>query len=303
MRWLVVLVVPVLALSTSLAHAAWPGFDPEDLMLDGPHRAGSSEMRGESWITLLGFTRQFSDRRDVGVMAMVGLAFDRIATGPVHAISDRPVPLPPAPAEPPKEPAKDTRPASSTSSVFSLDPRLARATVAAAWRAAGLGVDDTRIDAIVARARLSAALPETRLRAMRLVDTQGHVDTSTTTDNVRYYDMAGANLWLEARLTWHLDRLLYADDEPTLERVRLERIDARSRIAAKILEVLFQWQRALVDVKDAAPGTREELDARLRALEAEVALDVLTAGGFAKARAAALPAEAASATKQQAGHE
>jgi hypothetical protein len=227
--------------------------------------------------------REFSEKRDVGVMAVVGVAFDRIAAGPVHAISDRPTP-PPAP-----DPPKDSR--APPVDKLPLDPRLARATVVSAWRAAGLGVDDAKIDAIVARAHLSAALPETRLRAMRLVDEEGHVDTAPTTDSVRYYDMAGANLWLEARLTWHLDRLLYADDEPTLERVRLERIDARSRIAAKVLELLFQWQRAVIDAKDAAAGTREELEARVRAAEAQIALDVLTAGGFAGARGAAPPPE------------
>lgn len=295
MRWLVLLLVPFVALSTSPAHGAWPALDVEDLVMDGPHRAGSRNLRGESWVTLLGFSREFPNRHDFGAMAVVGLAFDRIATGPVHAITDRPSPLPVVPADVPKEPrAPPDR--------LPLDPRLARATVVAAWRAAGLGVDDARIDAIVSRARLSAALPETRLRAMRLIDEQGHVDTTPSTDTVRYYDMTGANLWLEARLTWHLDRFLYADDEPTLERVRLERIEARSRIAARILELLFQWQRALVDARDAAPGTREELEARVRTIEAEVALDVLTAGGFATARAATPAAESEKPGKQ-AGHE
>jgi hypothetical protein len=145
-------------------------------------------------------------------------------------------------------------------------------------------VDDAKIDAIVARAHLSAVLPETRLRAMRLVDEQGHTDTTPATDAVRYYDYGGASLWLEARLTWRLDRLLYSDDEPTLERVRLERIDARARIATKVIELLFQWQRAILDERDAPPDAREALDSHLRAVEAELALDVLTGGWFGKTR-------------------
>ena len=82
-------------------------------------------------------------------------------------------------------------------------------------------VDDSRIDAMVARARASAALPETRLRMMKVIDDSSHLGVIPTDTST--YDLAGADLYLEARLTWRLDRLLYADDEPTLERTRLER--------------------------------------------------------------------------------
>ena len=85
---------------------------------------------------------------------------------------------------------------------------------------------------------------------------------------------------LELRLTWRLDRLLYAGDEPTLERVRLERLDARSRLATRTLEVLFTWERATVELRQATTGSPEETSARLRASEARATLDVLTAGWF-----------------------
>lgn len=277
MRWpFVLLVLAALMLVPSIAHATWPDgeLDREDRIAVGTHRAGASDLHGRSWFSLAAFEHVFADRRDVGLIAVVGIAFDRIAAGPTHAIGDHPTPPPPPPPEPPKpEPPR-----------FPVDPLFARASVAAAWRASGVGGDDEKIDSIIARARQSAALPETRLRAMRLVDERDHVDATPTTGDTRYYDYAGANLWLEARLTWRLDRLLYADDEPTLERVRLERMEARAKIAGKVLDSLFQWQRALVDTRDAIPGSREELEARLRAIEAELTLDVLTAGWFTKAR-------------------
>jgi hypothetical protein len=141
-----------------------------------------------------------------------------------------------------------------------------------------LGVDDARIDAMVARARASAALPETRLRVMKVVNDSssvGIIPTDTST-----YDLAGANLYMEARLTWRLDRLLYADDEPTLERTRLERQDARERVASRVLDTLFQWQRAYIALRGAAAGSKEAIDASLRLAEAEAALDVLTGGWF-----------------------
>ena len=206
-------------------------------------------------MSLVGFERQLlSGRRDVGGMVVVGLALDRIAAGSVHrhrrpAASPR---LPPAASRLPRGGARRSRRLAA--------PQLARKCVAAAWRTAGLGADDARIDALISRSRASALLPETRLRAMRLWDDASHATTLATTDDTSYYDAIGANLVLEVRLTWRLDRLLYAGDEPTLERVRLERQDARARVAARTLEALFAWQRATV----ARGGGGRRLAARSR---------------------------------------
>jgi len=115
---------------------------------------------------------------------------------------------------------------------------------------------------------------------MRLWADADHVTTAPTTDTASFYDSVGANLVLELRLTWRFDRLLYAGDEPSIERVRLERQDARARVATHVLEVLFAWQRARFAEADAPPGSRELQEARLRAAEAEATLDVLTGGWF-----------------------
>jgi hypothetical protein len=301
MRWLYA--VLLVAIPVRAARAApWEAeIERSAMSLPVAHRAGAGDLRAGSWFTLAGFSRAFGTHRELAVFATVGLALDRIAAGPVHAIADRPgapPPQPPAPPPPPPSPAPVAPPPppngtpptrAGPAARLVLDAALARGAVAAAWRAAGLGVDDAKIDAIVSRARLSAVLPETRLRVVRMVDDGTHSDAYPADETPRYYDYAGANLWLEARLTWRLDRLLYADDEPTLERVRLERIDARARVATKILELIFQWQRATLDVADAPPATREELEAYARRLEAEIALDVLTGGWFGKSRPRPLP--------------
>jgi hypothetical protein len=159
---------------------------------------------------------------------------------------------------------------------------LAHACVAAAWRTSGLGTDDARIESIVSRSRTSALLPETRVRAMRLWTDAAHTTTLASQDATTLYDAIGANLVLELRLTWRLDRLVYAGDEPTLERVRLEREEARSRMATRTLEALFAWQRAGVEVSEALAGTHEELAAGLRLAEAAATLDVLTGGWFSE---------------------
>ena len=62
--------------------------------------------------------------------------------------------------------------------------------------------------------------------------------------------------------------------------MRLERQEARSRVAGRVLDLLFAWQRAVIDAHEAPAGSRSEIDATVRVWEAEVALDVLTAGWF-----------------------
>ena len=136
-------------------------------------------------------------------------------------------------------------------------------------------------------------MPETRLRAIRFDDQRLYTDASSNATPLR--DSAGANLGLEARLTWRFDRLLYAEDEPSFERMRLERHDARARIAGRVLEALFHWHRAWLELRWAQaasrdarepPGrpSRDEAEAALRVLEAEATLDVLTSGWFTASR-------------------
>jgi hypothetical protein len=267
-------------------------FDEEDhvVMRFGGH-LGTSDVHGQSWVSLVGFAKQLqSGRNDIGGILVVGLALDRISTGPAHRLADPPRPgrpvLQPSPPSPPSPPAPQPAPAPPAAAAsaaplkLEVSAALARETVAAALRTSGLGVDDARIDALVSRARASAWLPETRMRALRLWNDATHTTTVATTDTASFYDAVGANLVLELRLTWRLDRVLYAGDEPNLERVRLERFDARTRLATRTLEVLFAWERATLEVRQAVSGSREEVEARVRAAEARATLDVLTGGWF-----------------------
>ena len=244
---------------------------------------------------LAGFHKSLSGKNDIGGIVVLGLALDRIATGPVHRVVDVPRTAPaatasmpaatPAPAPAPA-PAFAPAPAPASAPAPKLlplaRPALARKCVAAALRTSGLGTDDDRIDSLIARARASAWLPETRMRAMRLWTDAANTTTLASTDTANFYDAVGANLVLELRLTWRLDRLVFAGDEPTLERVRLERLDARSRLATRTLESLFAWQRAKLDEDRAADGSPEKLQAAVHAAEARATLDVLTGGWFSE---------------------
>jgi hypothetical protein len=223
-------------------------------------------------------------------MLVVGLALDRLAlrqhagvTHVAHVAQATGVADPPSSAPaPPAPPAPLVRPAVASSGPGSLPTALARQCVAAALRASGLALDDARLDALIDRSRESAWLPDMRVRAMRLMTDAAHATTLATTDGTTYYSATGANLVLEMRLTWRFDRLIYAGDEPAIERARMEKQEARSKLATRTLEALFAWQRAVVDVREALAGSHEELEARLRIAEAHATLDVLTDGWFSR---------------------
>lgn len=222
---------------------------------------------GHAWLSLVGFSRRstLTNQREVGGFVVVGLPLERAARPTVKPVSD----------------VTRVVAVDGGAATLALTARLARSCVAAAWRAAGLAVDDARLASIVSRARWSAILPEARIRAVRFDDAR--LSTDTGTDSTKWRDSSGANVGFEGRLTWRLDRLLYADDEPAFERMKLERHDARTRIASRTLDALFHWQRAWLELRSLPSdvrGTRDEADAALRVLEAEAALDVLTGGWF-----------------------
>jgi hypothetical protein len=261
--------------------------DVEDLV-EGTHASrrhgGSQKLRVGSWLSLGGFFRIVDEKQDVGLYVLVGVALDKVTQGPVHRIDEPRGPVSEGAlfgasfADGPTPSPAHAAVATDKPPPLLVTPLVARHAVTAAWKTSALGVDDARIDSMVARARASAALPETRLRAMKVVADSSKLGVIPTDSST--YDIAGANLYLEGRLTWRLDRLLYADDEPTLEKTRLDRQDARERIAGRVVDSLFQWQRALIAERGALVGSKEASDASLRLAEAEAALDILTGGWF-----------------------
>lgn len=175
----------------------------------------------------------------------------------------------PAPA---KDPAPAPRPVGPT----------ARAVVQAAFRAAGLGAEVERLEVMAARARASAALPELRLRGMRTTDSAVRF-TPTDTDPYRATESGSAAYLVEARFVWRLGRALFADEEVSIERLRVDRDDARRALAGKVLVAFFEWRRAREVVRDASLSSAEHLAAEVRADEAAATLDVLTDGWFSSA--------------------
>jgi hypothetical protein len=169
--------------------------------------------------------------------------------------------------------------------VWRLTPGLIQSTLRAALRHAGAAGQSARLASLRARSRSSAALPELRLGAGRSTDQALRLSPSVSEPD-RYTVSDGADLWLEARLSWKLDRLLFAREELDLERLASAASAARYRRVRQVLDALFAWQKALFDAADPAAPSDRQLLAELRALQAAAELDVLTGGWFSEQIAA-----------------
>jgi hypothetical protein len=171
--------------------------------------------------------------------------------------------------------------------------------VRAALRVRGALRADDRLDGLAARSRASSALPELTLRAVRSTDQSLRLSPSGTLVN-DYTQTGGAGLSLEARATWKLDRLVFADEELRVERLRAQRERSSERVVASVLKLLFTWHRARAHLSDPDLTPEEQLRLEVEQLEAEAALDVLTDGLFSSERRAR---EAAAVSKAPAAAE
>lgn len=156
-----------------------------------------------------------------------------------------------------------------------------KALARAAWREAGVSPDDDALDRLATRARASAVLPELRLRVQRSVDESLRL-VPTDDDPFRTQAYGGTGTRMEVRLTWRLDRLVFADEEVPLERIRTERAEQRVKVLARLVEHVTAWQRA--KARSAVAGLADEEKAELvaRELAAEAALDAMTDGAWSR---------------------
>ncbi|MFO0762595.1 MAG: hypothetical protein U0359_39510 [Byssovorax sp.] len=279
------------------AHA---GSAPLWLALDT--RAGQDERGERAWSALLVLNLPL-DRIAAVRPLRAAIAEGPGAPGPRDPGRAAPPPPPPE-LKPPARPARPEAPAppAAPSKVappagaerppplaipIPVSAAAAATLVEAALRRAGLLDPGARADLLAARAHRSALLPELRLRVSRTVD-EGQTLSPTEYDPTRRTATGGTSLWVEARATFRLDRLLFADDELGFERMREQRAEQQQRLRARVLERLFAWQRASALAADPSAAPEENLTARLHAAEAEVELDVLTGGAFSRWRASAI---------------
>ncbi|HTM45704.1 MAG TPA: hypothetical protein VL137_12150 [Polyangiaceae bacterium] len=236
-----------------------------ELWLQGTY----SERLGErqSWTALLGVTIAF-DRLNAPRIPLPG---DAKSAAVAQEASD--------PGVAPVEKSEPARATDAPKSAWRLSNALIQAAVVEALRTAGVKVTDERLDSMRARARSSAALPELRLGAGRSTDQSLRL-TPTVTDPYRYTQAGGAGLWLEARVSWRLDRLLFAREELAVERLARDQDQVRWKCVRAVIDALFAWQKALIEEADPLLSPEQQQLAQLRALRAAAEVDALTGGWF-----------------------
>ncbi|HET9934430.1 MAG TPA: hypothetical protein VFQ35_27190, partial [Polyangiaceae bacterium] len=140
---------------------------------------------------------------------------------------------------------------------------------------------DERLQGLSSRMRAAAALPELSLRAARSTNESLRLSPNGTLVN-DYTQTGGAGVIFEARATWRFDRLVFADDELHVERLRIQRERVRERVIELLLKHLFTWQRARSRLLTGGDTLSDEERALGEAEldSARAALDVLTDGAF-----------------------
>ncbi len=163
---------------------------------------------------------------------------------------------------------------------LSLDRQFLADVAEAALVAQGCDDAWSRLEHLGTRNRVSALLPEVALRAGRERDTALRL-TPTDTDPYRYTMSGATNLLLEARLSWRLGRLLFSSEDLGIERLRLARSRERQRVVERTMSILFRWLRSQSELTSGRKLTsRQVRAAKWERTQAEMRLDVLTAGWF-----------------------
>ncbi|NUQ79404.1 MAG: hypothetical protein HUU21_38330 [Polyangiaceae bacterium] len=269
----------------------------------------ASTSQAPIWLSLsAGVALLKNGRRSIEASLLLSIPLERFAlrppsAGTAQSIADAPVPTlkppprrpAPDPAPPPKDmidppEAPSASPPTEAPKIeipVLITPEIARSATRAALRHARLEDASARVDALATRARSSALLPEIRLRASRLVDEAEQL-SPTEYDPGRVTASGGTSVWLEARGTWRLDRILFADEEIALEKMRHDRADAQAKLIQKVLELLFAWQRAVALKEHLESAASADIEARVTAAlnvaETEASLDVITGGWFGRFR-------------------
>jgi len=259
-----------------------------------PH-SDSAAARGAWWLRLRGgYARSGEPRERVFGVLELGIALDNLVADPRAlaapsdgaASSDETAPsaAPRGSPSPAPQPGQ-LRPWPSASlrspPTLTLTPALARATLAAAARVADGATPLHQLDSMASRTRSAAALPELRLAAGSSRD-QSQKLSPTLADPARFTRDGGRDLWFEARLTWHLERGLFSQDEIAIERLKSQAIEQRQQRSRQVLDALVDWQRARLARSSELLSEEERAAAALRELEALLRLDAWTDGWFSR---------------------
>jgi hypothetical protein len=135
------------------------------------------------------------------------------------------------------------------------------------------GIDPSRADGAMERARLAGLLPMVRagLRQGTGYDfLQRQTDTTGTSSLTGIQDLA-----FIGQLTFRLDRLLYATDERTLLRESRTAAEQRMQIVSETVRLYFERRRLLVEIQLTG---ETDLDREARIAEIDALFEVMSGG-------------------------
>lgn len=182
------------------------------------------------------------------------------------------------------DPRKTRKPPPDRHALPIVKPEDARAAIAASKRRRGTAAVLDDLDGLASRARYASLLPTLRVRATRLVDESISL-SPTSYDADRTTSRGGASLWLEARATWSLDRLVFASEEVRVTQIQRDVADEQESSSQKVVERLFAWQRAVYAMFDPSLTIPRCVQLWLEAEELAASLDIETGGWFERWRA------------------
>jgi hypothetical protein len=253
--------------------------DAEDVVLlrreRGSPRWGEAQRAFPVGLSLLGWRAdRTAGKNEIGFGLTLSLPLDASMGRPRLQQIDRNAGRPIAIHVESRAPHVDSR--------IEVTPSEMHELVRSSWRELGLDHDERLAD-LAHRARVSAVLPELRLKVNRT--TGQTVRLSPTLDDPSRIEGSGdASMLYEARATWRLDRLVFADDEVTLERVRADRNDQRAKQTQRVIELISQWRKAVGRQIDPLTTSTEKLDAEAVIAATSAGLDALTAGEWSRQR-------------------
>lgn len=158
-----------------------------------------------------------------------------------------------------------------------VPPERLRKLLRAAWRSAGL--DELEREHLATRARQAALLPEVRLRGMKSND-QALKYTPVSDDDLRAQATGQAGMLYEIRLDFRLGRLIFADEEVAIARLKQEQEQQRQRVTQRLSELLGLWHKSTARASISGLSEEEQREAEAAVAAAESALDLLTDGAW-----------------------
>lgn len=159
-----------------------------------------------------------------------------------------------------------------------LTPKFVDAAIKSALASQGITSTLGRLEGLATRAKTSALLPEVRFRAGRNADQSLRL-APTADDPYRYSQSGGVAYVLEGAATFRLNRLVFANEELGIERLRLAQARERERMTSAVVDELLAWQDAY---RELSQGGASAGRGQVRLSQSALRLDVLTGGWFSE---------------------